>query len=115
MKQYKGLLSKMRTCNVSSGLAQSERECGLVVQEICLVAPRLHEAMMQVSRTRRAALSRGIVLEYPEELKNTVSHDGYLSVDEAIEEIPTPPNQAEVEIVEPKPRKKKTTKKKKAE
>ena len=63
MKQYKGLLAKMRTCNVSSGLAQSERECGLVVQEICLVAPRLHEAMMQVSRTRRAALARGIVIE----------------------------------------------------
>lgn len=85
----------MRTCNVSSGLAQSERECGLVVQEICLVAPRLHEAMMQVSRTRRAALARGIV--------------------EASTEVYIAPNQAEVEIVEPKPRKKKTTKKKKAE
>lgn len=115
MKQYKELLADMRTSNVSNKIAQSERECGLVVQEICLVAPRLHEAMMQVSRTRRAALARGIVLEYPEEPKNTVLHDGYLSVDEAIEEIPTPPNQAEVEIVEPKPRKKKTTKKKKAE
>ena len=63
MKQYKDLLSKMRTSNVSTQIAQSERECGLVVQEICLVAPRLHEAMMQVSRTRRAALARGIVIE----------------------------------------------------
>ena len=63
MKQYKKLLADMRTSNVSNKIAQSERECGLVVQEICLVAPRLHEAMMQVSRTRRAALARGIVVE----------------------------------------------------
>lgn len=63
MAQYKELLSKMRTTNVSSQIAQYERECGLVVQEICLVAPRLHEAMIQVSRTRRAALARGIVVE----------------------------------------------------
>lgn len=95
MKQYKELLADMRTSNVSNKIAQSERECGLVVQEICLVAPRLHEAMMQVSRTRRAALARGIV--------------------EEAAEVYVAPNQAEVEIVEPKPRKKKTTKKKKAE
>lgn len=63
MKQYKKLLADMRTSNVSNKIAQSERECGLVVQEICLVSPRLHEAMMQVSRTRRAALARGIVIE----------------------------------------------------
>lgn len=63
MKQYKELLADMRTSNVSNKIAQSERECGLVVQEICLVAPRLHEAMMQVSRTRRAALARGIIIE----------------------------------------------------
>lgn len=95
MVQYKDLLSKMRTCNVSTAIGGMERECGLVVQEICLVAPRLHEAMMQVSRTRRAALSRGIV--------------------EEATEVYVAPNQAEVEIVEPKPRKKKTSRKKKAE
>lgn len=95
MKQYKELLADMRTSNVSNKIAQSERECGLVVQEICLVAPRLHEAMMQVSRTRRAALARGIV--------------------EEAAEVYVAPNQAEAEIVEPKPRKKKITKKKKAE
>lgn len=63
MEQYKKILNDMKTCNVSSRLAQFEREGGLVVQEICLVAPRLHEAMIQVSRTRRAALSRGLVEE----------------------------------------------------
>lgn len=98
--QYKKLLAEMRTSNISAQIANAERECGLVVQEICLVAPRLHEAMMQVSRTRRAALARGIVGDY-DKPENTVSY--------------TPPSQAEVEIVEPKPRKKKTTKKKKAE
>ena len=92
VSQYKGLLSNMRTCNVSSQIAGMERECGLVVQEICLVAPRLHEAMMQVSRTRRAALARGIV--------------------EETTEVYVAPNQAEVEIIEPKPKKKRDRKKK---
>lgn len=107
MAQYKRIIRDMQTCNVSSKLSQTEREGGLVVQEICLVAPRLHDAMIQVSRTRRAALAHGIVEEKPVEML----HDGYLSVDEAIEEIPTPPNQAETVIVEPKPRKKKKAKK----
>lgn len=102
IEQYKKLLSDMRVCDVSSRIAQMERECGLVVQEICLVAPRLHEAMMQVSRTRRAALARGIVLGYPEDTKNTVSHEVY-----------TAPNQAEVEIAEIKPKKKRGRKPKK--
>lgn len=63
MQQYKEVLDKMRTCNVSSRLGEFEREGSLVVQEICLVAPRLHEAMMQVSRTRRGAIVAGIVKE----------------------------------------------------
>lgn len=66
MTQYKRVISDMQTCSISSQLAQLERECGLVVQEICLVAPRLHEAMIQVSRTRRAALAHGIVEEEPD-------------------------------------------------
>lgn len=65
MAQYKRIIRDMQTCNISSKLAQSEREGGLVVQEICLVAPRLHDAMIQVSRTRRAALAHGIVEENP--------------------------------------------------
>lgn len=92
MTQYKRTISDMQTCSISSKLAQLERECGLVVQEICLVAPRLHEAMIQVSRTRRAALANGIVDEKP--VENYVA-----------------PNQAETVIVEPKPRKKKKAKK----
>ena len=101
MAQYKDLLSKMRTCNVAAPIGAMERECGLVVQEICLVAPRLHEAMMQVSRTRRAALARGIIVEMAESLNI-----------EPPKEVYTAPNQAEVEIVEPKPKKKRGRKKK---
>lgn len=63
MAQYKKALSEMRECKVSSRLGELEREGGLVVQELCLVAPRLHEAMIQVSRTRRSALAHGLVEE----------------------------------------------------
>lgn len=92
MKQYDRIEREMNNCSVANRLGQLEREGGLVVQEICLVAPRMHEAMMQTSRQRRHDLSRGIV-EKP--------------VEKYVE-----PNQAETVFVEPKPRKKKTTKKK---
>ena len=57
MAQYNQILSIMKTSSTSALLAEQERQGSLVVQEICLVAPRLHEAMMQVSRTRRFTLS----------------------------------------------------------
>lgn len=85
IKQYDRTLNDIRCATTSAQIAQLERESGLVVQEICLVAPRLHEHLMQVARDRRYALS------HP-----------------ALEE----PKQAPTVIVEPKPRKKKTTKKK---
>lgn len=128
MTQFDRVLSDIRSETISSKLGGLEREGSLVIQELCLVAPRLHEAMMQTSRQRRYDLAHGIAFGYtPEEkagkyIKATIGlaekpiHDGYLSVDEVIEEISTQPNQAETVIVEPKPRKKKkTSKKKKAE
>lgn len=94
--QYNRIEDDMKKTTIRSRLGQLEREGGLVVQELCLVAPRLHEAMMQTSRQRRNELAHGIV-EKP--------------VEKYVE-----PNQAETVIVEPKPRKKKkATKKKKAE
>ena len=96
MKQFKDVLHRLQTETISSKLAMSEREGSLVVQEICLVAPRLHESMMQVSRTRRSAIAHGLVDEEREDTS---------------EEIYVAPNQAETVIVEPKPRKKKTAKK----
>lgn len=66
--QYDRIESDMKKATVASRLAQLEREGGLVVQEICLVAPRVHEAMMQTSRQRRHDLARGIAFGYtPEE------------------------------------------------
>lgn len=57
MKQFDGIMSKIKVAEVSNKLGEMEREGSLVIQEICLVAPRLHEAMMQASRTRRFTLS----------------------------------------------------------
>ena len=92
MKQFDDIMSKIKVAEVSNKLGEMEREGSLVIQEICLVAPRLHEAMMQASRTRRFTLSHQPV----EPVENYVA-----------------PSQAETVIVEPKkPRKKKTSKKK---
>ena len=61
LKQYDRVERDMKTATVASKLGQLEREGGLVIQEICLVAPRIHEAMMQTSRNRRSELTRGNV------------------------------------------------------
>ena len=107
IEQYDLVEKGMAKATVASELGQLEREGGLVVQEICLVAPRLHEAMMQASRNRRRELSRGF---FPE-----VSAEALKDPTPEVTETYVAPNQAETVIVEPKPRKKKTTKKKKAE
>lgn len=57
MKQYDRIEKDMEKATTSAQLGQLEREGGLVVQEICLVAPRIHEAMMQTSRQRRHDLA----------------------------------------------------------
>lgn len=63
MKQYDRIENDMAKATTSAKLAELEREGGLVIQEICLVAPRIHEAMMQTSRQRRHDLSRGVLTE----------------------------------------------------
>lgn len=63
IKQYDDIEKKINSSVTSLQISQLEREGGLVVQEICLVAPRIHEAMMQTSRQRRHDLSRGILIE----------------------------------------------------
>ena len=108
MKQYDRIEEDIRTATIASQLGQLEREGGLVVQEICLVAPRIHEAMMQASRQRRRDLTRGAVeepvmvkLERPlteEEGKKIVES---ISTDKPDESVEKP--------------KRKTSKKKKAE
>ena len=94
MVQYKKVLDDIRRETVVNRLGEHERQASLVIQEICLVAPRLHEAMMVVSRSRRGAMAAGFV--------ESVLTENYVA-----------PNQAETIIVEPRPKKKKTSKKKK--
>ena len=105
MKQYDRIEKDMGKATTSAQLGQLEREGGLVVQEICLVAPRIHEAMMQASRRRRYDLSHGIAFGYTPEEK---------PVEKPVEKDVNK-NEKKVDIEEPdvneKP-KKKTTKKK---
>ena len=113
IKQYDRIEKDMAKATTTAQLAQLEREGGLVVQEICLVAPRIHEAMMQTSRQRRHDLSHGIPFGYtPEEkvgeytkatigMKQTSASGG---LDEKEE--------AEWKTTEEKPKKKATRKKK---
>lgn len=90
MKQYDRIEADMNKAMTSAKLAQLEREGGLVVQEICLVAPRIHEAMMQTSRQRRHDLSRGNVYEKMRE---------YAATAEKVEEPVEQPVEKSVEIV----------------
>lgn len=113
MKQYDRIEKDMGKATTSAQLGQLEREGGLVVQEICLVAPRLHEAMMQASRQRRHDLSHGVAFGYtPEEkvgeytkatigMKQTSASGGLNEKEEA-----------EWKTTEEKPKKKTTRKKK---
>ena len=101
MKQYDRIEADIRKATIASQLGQLEREGGLVVQEICLVAPRIHEAMMQTSRQRRHDLSRGILIE-PQDIAVETPQGGMFEPE--IVEKP-------VEKSKKKTTKKKTTKK----
>lgn len=100
MKQYDRVEKDMNKATTSAQLGQLEREGGLVVQEICLVAPRIHEAMMQTSRQRRYELSHGLV-EKPVE-KSFHRADVVTEVEDSYK------------VEEPKPKKKTTRKRKTA-
>lgn len=80
MKQYDRIENDMAKATTSAKLAELEREGGLVIQEICLVAPRIHEAMMQTSRQRRHDLSRGNIYDQMREYAATAER-----VDEPME------------------------------
>ena len=103
INQYDDVLRKIRNAYTSAALAGLEREGGLVVQEICLVAPRLHEAMMQASRNRRHDIAIGISVEHQDTL---VENSQEKCVNDAPKEL------EKCEKTEVKPKKKKTTKKK---
>lgn len=100
-QQYNRVLDDMERATTSSQLNELEREGAAVVQEIYFVVPRLHDAMIQVSRQRRHDLAHG-VLDKPQNTFVEAPVEKYVA-----------PNQAETVIVEPKPRKKSTKKAKK--
>ena len=104
MNQFDDLMSEIKITPVSNRLGELERQGSLVVQEICLVAPRLHEAMMQASRTRRFTLSHQPLVEQPIVPAEYLKEPSQEVVEKYIEDL-----------VEEKPKKKKTSKKKKKE
>lgn len=58
IKQYDRVEKDITSATLSSRLGELEREGGLVIQELCLVAPRVHEALIQASRNRRTELQK---------------------------------------------------------
>ena len=124
MKQYERIEADMGKAMTSAQLAALEREGGLVVQEICLVAPRIHESLMQTSRFRRKELSRPVSALSDSELsslyksvredKETEKEITKEEFDNFVGGVVVPEETKEPEEA-PKPKKKKTTKKKKVE
>ena len=113
INQYDRIEKDMAKANTSAQLGQLEREGGLVVQEICLVAPRIHEAMMQTSRQRRYELSHGVV-----EKPVIVKLERPLTEEEGkkiVESISTDKADEPVEKLKKKTTRKKKTAKKKAD
>ena len=107
MSQYNQVEHDMGKAMTSAELAKLEREGGLVVQEICLTAPRMHEALIQTSRMRRRDLSRGVV-EKPVE-KSIHRTDVVFDIENPYGEIAVHDAKPEEYIEKPK---KKVTKKK---
>lgn len=122
MKQYDRIEEDMGKATTSAQLGQLEREGGLVIQEICLVAPRIHEAMMQTSRQRRHDLSHGIAFGYTPEEKVGKYIKATIGIEEKhVEKVPEIASEGVIEVIEAakknmeaeKKPKKKTTRKKK--
>lgn len=93
IKQYDRIEKDMAKANTSAQLGQLEREGGLVVQEICLVAPRIHEAMMQTSRQRRHDLVHPPVekpVEKPVVIEKLVETELDKEVNEALKPLEEP-------------------------
>lgn len=59
VEQYDKLATKMNKASLHE-LAELEREGIGVVREICLTAPRLHDAVIQMSNNRRVNVTRQV-------------------------------------------------------
>ena len=111
MEHYDRVERDMQKASTSAQLAQLEREGGLVIQEICLVAPRIHEAMMQTSRNRRSELTK--TYREVEAARNYIMSAEVVTEDEPKKEEPVIEEKAEETPAqtETKPKKKKSSKK----
>ena len=111
MKQYDRVEQDMKKASTSAQLAQLEREGGLVIQEICLVAPRIHEAMMQTSRNRRSELTK--TYREVEAARNYIMSASVVTEDEPKKEEPVIEEKAEEAPAqtETNPKQKKSSKK----
>lgn len=74
-KQLDRVLSDFKKATTAGKLAELEREGILVVQEMALVAPRLHEVVMQASRNQRTAIARGLVEKPVEKSLQSVKNE----------------------------------------
>ncbi len=110
MAQYDRVESDMKKATASPQLAQLEREGSLVIQELCLVAPRLHEAMMQTSHQRRYDLAHGVVEERRFDALAEIAKQTE-NISEQVSEIVDTITEEVEKTVKKKPTKKKTTKK----
>lgn len=111
ISQYDRIERDIKAATTSAELGKLEREGGLVVQEMCLVAPRIHEALMQSSRNRRHDLRDLSKMVFPFKLQipDEKMVDSYN--EKTVENFG---KDLEVEVETPAP-KKKSSRKKKAE
>lgn len=110
-KQLDRVLSDFKKATTTGKLAELEREGILVVQEMSLVAPRLHEVVMQTSRSQRTAIARGISLGIRTQYEQP-SKPVEKSQEKCEKEAPKQPEKCDETEVKPvKPKAKKTTKK----
>ena len=104
MAQYKETMRELANVTTNNELSRLERKGVLITQEICLVAPRLHEALMNVSREGRRNIGRTPASPRPDLTKMFPQFDskGQVKVEEepVIEEEPKPKKRGRKKKVE---------------
>lgn len=75
VKQYERVSNDIKKAKISSKLAELEREGAMVIQELGLVTPRLHDLLIQTSRTRRGDIAREAAMEFVETSVEPISQE----------------------------------------
>lgn len=58
IKRYNSIEKEIGKAEFFKKIGQLEREGALVIQELCLTSPRLHDSLIQASRQRRRELNK---------------------------------------------------------